>query len=289
MQPLSLTEPPAALTDAARERWSAEPNVDPAPGQLWLLSWDGEAPVAAVLTVVRDDYVLAMPVSFEQADAGSEEALTGPERLGAQLVIWYRLETGLGAFLLHRYIGVAATDGEVLALRRGTRGESVPQFDAGHTSNLEALRTLATTFTRLCHIEWPSETEGDVVLDRDTLAAAGINARIFAERTGLPTATALSLWTGETTLTPEQARLVTDTFANTVDHALAVPKDWITESLRDPRVKDGVLQVAAHTGAGERAARDLIRSNFALAARTPSVADRRRTAIRDAIALILEE
>jgi len=289
MHPLSLAEPPPALTAAARRRWTTEPDADPAPGQMWLLSWDGGEPVAALLTAVRSDWVLAMPVTFDVPDAGPSEAVTGPDRLGAPLVVWYRLETGMGRFLLHRYIGEAATDDDVVALRRGTRGAPVPQFATGVSGDTDVLRRLARTFADLCHIEWPSEADGDVVVDREVLTAAGVTPRVFAERTGLPTATVLALWTNDTTLTPDQARLVVDAFGDVVKQPLKAPQDWITDSLQDPRVKDGVLAVAAHTGRGERAARDLVRSSFALAARTPSVADRRRTAIRDAIALLLED
>ncbi len=289
MHALSLTEPPSALNVAAAERWTTEPDVDPAPGQLWLMSWNGAEPVAALLTAVRSDYVLAMPVTFEPGEASSSEAITDAARLGTPLVVWYRLETGLGSFLLHRFIGEAASNDDVLALRRGHRGAAVTRYDAGSNPETPTLRQLVNTFARLCHVEWPSETEGDVVVDSGTLAAAGITPRTFAARTGLPVATALALWTNEMTLTPEQAQAVTAAFADIVDNPTTAPHDWIIKSLADPRIKDGILAVAAHTDTGERAARDLVRSTFALAARTPSVADRRRTAIRDAIALLLHE
>lgn len=289
MHPLSLTTAPDALRADAAQRWTTAPDTDPAPGQLWLLSWDGAAPVAALLTAVRSNYVLAMPVTFDPAAASDGEALIDAERLGTALVIWYRLETGLGSFLLHRYIGDVATADDVTALRRGHRGEKVTRYDSGVDNDTTTLRELVNTFARLCNTEWPSEADGDAVVDAEALKAVGITPRLFAERTGLPTATALALWTNEITLTGEQARIVTDAFAGTVEHALSAPNDWITNSLADPRVKDGVLQVAEHTSSGERAARDLVRSSFALAARTPSVAEQRRSAIRDAIALLLQD
>ncbi len=215
MHTLSLTEPPAAFHAAAAERWTAQPSTDPAPGQLWLLSWDGGAPVAALLTAVRGDYVLAMPVTFDPAEASSKEAVTDPDRFGTPLVIWYRLETGLGTFLLHRYVGDAATTDDVLTLRRGHRGAAVPQYDAGNSTDTATLRELVQIFAGLCNVDWPSADEGDVIVNSDALANAGITPRLFAERTGFPPATALALWTNETTLTPEQAQTVTAAFATT--------------------------------------------------------------------------
>jgi hypothetical protein len=59
-------------------------------------------------------------------------------------------------------------------------------------------------------------------------------------------------------------------------------------ALSDPQFKSRVVELAANLGVTEREARNAIRTDFALAARTESASARKRTLVADTLARLLE-
>jgi hypothetical protein len=288
MTELQLDFPPAGLRPAAHEGWLQTPTTDPEPGELWLLGWDRETPAAAMITAVREGYVLAMPVTFDPAEAGGNEVVIDADLLGIPTVVWNRAETGLGTFLLRRRVGAMVPNSYIQPLRQSFfSGTPEPRFVHGTGDATARFTTLATEFAALCFVEWPSASNGDQVLDIDVLENAGVDARKFADRTGFDPPSVLALWSQER-IRPEQLDAVRAALGDLAAEAIVAPGDVVITELQRPRWKDSIIQIAHHRHLDERAARELVRTDVALAARTDSLADRHRTAVGDAVARLLQ-
>lgn len=288
MPALKLDSPPAGLRTDARTGWLTAPAVEPSPGELWLLSWNNEEPVAALVTAAREDYVLAMPVTFNLDEAGPDEVVLEADVLGLPAVIWNRAETGLGTFLLQRRVAVAVAAPQLQSIRRSAaNGVPDPALLHGDADSASTFESVAARFAELCFVEWPAVQSGERILNTDVLAAAGIDAQTFAARTGFGPAPVLALWSGET-IRPEQVDAVNSALGQIAEAAVVVPDDFVIAELRRPQWKDSVARIAQHHHVDERAARELVRADVALAARTDSLSERRRTAVADAITRLLE-
>ncbi|MDO4066677.1 hypothetical protein [Clavibacter michiganensis] len=208
--------------------------------------------------------------------------------LGVPAVVWNRAETGLGTFLFRRRVGQLITESQIKPLRLSScTAEPMPGFAHGTEDSTTQFETLTSAFAALCFTEWPAVSNGDQVVDVDVLEAAGIDAQTLANLTSFDPASVLALWSQETIL-PEQIETLVSALGDLATRAIVAPDDAIIAELQRPRWKDSIIQIAEHRHVDERAARELVRSDVALAARTDSLADRRRNAVGDAIARLIQ-
>jgi hypothetical protein len=279
---LSPHEAPAWLNERARVRWAAEPGT-PSIGEIWLLTWNRAARALVLITAVHDGYVLAMPVTDDPAT--QTEAVLSAPLLGLDLAVWARLETGLGAFLLHRNLGPALTEEETRDLRRwgaGIDGPGSATVGSGPTEAQVQKRVL-DDFSELCFIEWPGTD--DRVLDIEVVSGG---APAFAKSTGLAVARVLQLWDQEVP-TADERELISNLLARDPEEIFVLPEGRVIRDLGQPLVKDLVVRLAEARHIDEPSARRLTRSAFALAARTDSATARESTRLRDTLLRLLAE
>ncbi|MFJ4036905.1 hypothetical protein ACIPVB_02375 [Microbacterium sp. NPDC090007] len=260
--------------------WAAgfdDPASTPASGDVWELSWNGLHEGIVVVAVVRDDYVLGMPVTAGPA---------GPANVvvplaGSSITVWPRLETGLGRFLLHRRLGTVLSDDRIRELRLWAHGRGdLATFAPGDgEEDSSTVDHLVRDFQRRCFIEWPSAEES--TLD---IAATEMTPRQFQEHTGWEPGRILELWSG-LILTPEERQALGENADAWTTEVVDLP----TRELTSPEVKGLVLELCATRGISEREARNAARDAYALAARTDSVTARRASRAADAIRTLIAD
>lgn len=293
MSEYSLASPPSALSEDAQSRWVEEAPVDPSPGDVWLLSWDGDARGLVLVTSVHLGFVRGMPITLGTRFASENEAVLPETALGAEATIWYRAETGLGAFLLHRCLGSVASTEQIRELRRASFEGTDPPLPRGsgpRDAEAEAyFARLLDEYQSLCFIEWPAPVPGEAVLDTKLLISQGVDIEALAGACSLSVPEALHLWKGEWTVSEVLAPQIASAFHFEMSDFLAVKLDDAIQELTSPFLKSGLATLAARRSISEREARNLVRSEFALAARSESVSKRNRTIARDTLSRLLAE
>lgn len=101
-----LMEYPTGLSGPSADLWERG-LADTAlrPGDLWVLSWDGRTVGHAVISAVKDGYVLVWPVTLPGEPAFAPGLTISPSPLGEPVVVWPTRETGIGLYLLDRSLG----------------------------------------------------------------------------------------------------------------------------------------------------------------------------------------
>jgi hypothetical protein len=241
------------------------------------LSWDGVHEGVVVVTVVRNDYVLGVPVT----DTLAGRSAINTTFAGSRLSLWPQLETGLGRFLLHRRLGSALTVKQVRELRLWAlgRGELATLVQGEADDDVNALRDLVGEYQRRCFIEWPSATEATIDVD-----AIGMTPREFQEHTGLEAGRVVELWDGQYLTQQDREAL-----GENADAWSACVIDNPTRELASPELKDLVLELSTAKMVSEREARNAARSAYALAARTDTVTSRTPTRAADTLRMLIDD
>ncbi|WP_143544450.1 MULTISPECIES: hypothetical protein [unclassified Rhodococcus (in: high G+C Gram-positive bacteria)] len=239
-----------------------------------------------LISRVRDDYVLAWPVTV-LPDPAAWPALRLPSAdLHAELALWPVAETGLGRHLLHRRVGLGLSTEMVEEVRTAVR--------AGHTPPLEAfggeqpvqpsfIAELLRQYQHLCFNEWPTDLPGYGVLRRDVLLEQGANLSQVRESLGVTVPDAASLLKQDRVPTKMQAELLADAWGLDVREILEPASgEWVRE-LRKPHYKDDLKAVGEARNLPELDVRLALQSEFALAARTATGTNRTAELMEDAV------
>jgi plasmid maintenance system antidote protein VapI len=292
MNAFELNSPPATFAPAVKAGWLEDVTADPRAGEIWMLSWDGKVAGLALVTSVLDDYFRAMPITLGEASASAGEAILPSSYLGEASTIWYRAETGLGMFLLHRRLLPALSSNEVQQLRRAAyAGEPAP-FEPGRADPAAARAGLAVVldgFNALCHLEWPSAAPSEGVLNTALLAELNISTRDVARVAELPVPEALAVWRQDWAVSGLVASKLSEAYGIDEEDLLVVAADTHTKKLSAPRVKSRVVQLTQVSGLGERAARNRTRQEMTVSGRTDSVASRNSTLVEDTLDRLIVE
>lgn len=280
MGTFTLDEPPNGV-DAAR--WLVGAHVDPAVGDLWLLSWDGVGLGLGVISARYDGFVLVWPVSVPGDPIAPPSVVVPDTPLGVPLFPWPSRETGVGDALLHRWLGTllspmamaltadAFDDGSPPPLEFAPE----PSSDAAAAAALAYSRELVATWEHICLVQWPAVTR-ELRLDPEALRAGGLAPSVVASALDLTIADAVSVFRGEALVTAAQLEtLVSATGRRAEDLLRQGETDSVAARLMNPLRKREVVQVAETLGIGEGAARDRVVWEFALAARSSGGTDQR--------------
>ncbi|NYJ18488.1 hypothetical protein [Glaciibacter psychrotolerans] len=292
MNDFELDVAPAGLSDAARAAWCREPMSLPQLGEIWLLSWNGHAHALVLVTALSPDYVLGMPVMLGAGHATEDEMLLPASVLGTELTLLHRAETGLGRFLFHRNLGVALSESDTARVRNAAYSTEQPPLRVGTQAFArevgEVLDSALRKFQSLCFIEWPSVEMGEAVLNRSALEQIGVNAREFRTVSDLPTSVALRTWRGDEPLGEAVLNKLSAHFKVAREELVSAPDDTNTHELSEPRFKSDLLELASNLSMTEREARNRVRGEFALAARSNSLGELRKTLVEDTVIRLLE-
>lgn len=283
---LRLDTPPSGVPP---ERWlNPDSPARPQLGELWLTSWDGAALSMGVVTRVAPTFVLCWPVTLQNSPVFAPALLIDRSPLGVPLLVWPTRETGLGMHMLHRRFGqlMSPTTMNLVesALGDEAKGE-LPLPLADHTvEGDEAERAsdeMLDTWESICLNVWPKAVLGESVFNESTLKAIGIPASDIADVLGVSLPTAVSLIRGEHVPTAEQVEALAMMLDADPRSLLDSGEGEVVRTLLNPQFKDGLLRLVENRRISEASARDLVRSEVALAARSDGDAASRVWSIID--------
>ncbi|MFC8730923.1 hypothetical protein ACFT5B_00495 [Luteimicrobium sp. NPDC057192] len=267
---------------------------EPAPGQLWLVGYDGRTLGVVLVVAARGRTVLAWPVTAANAAAS---APSFPWTLGTQeVVIWPEAEFGLSLVTLDRCFGAgpdsrtlrlisaAVSDDEVLPILAYPPGDD--------EANLDALDAVCRQAWSLADLEWPRVVPDEAVLDPQTLEAAGVTPTDLREELALPPGRAIELASAGLSPNDEEfAQLVDWLPRRGAEHALVPAFGPEVDEMSSPTFKARIARVAAFRSLDESGARDLVLAKARRAARqeTGTARAMTRARITHAIDELLEE
>jgi len=294
MTTLSLTAPPGLLPASAAETWLRGLGGRAAPGDLWLLSWDGQVLAVVLIARVRDGYVVAWPVDLSTDAAVSPAVRRRVPGLGIEVALWPQFATGLGAHLLHRKIATGVVSERTIDLTRLAVGgpaemplEYVPTV-AHDEQRATITSDLSEQFQRLCFHEWPGATGADERLDPGFLERHGLDLRDLVNVLGIDTPTALDFLSQNVAPTSEQIAALSAAWGADPAEFTRRNASSAVRELLNPQYKDYLVQVCRRRGVDETQARSLAQEQFALAART-EIGDTTSDRMRAALQRLLEE
>lgn len=272
MTALSLDEAPAQLEANARQVWLQGEAGEPISGDLWLLSWNGNALSLAVVGSVYPGFVRAWPITLQPPGINNVAVELQSRLFKSPLTLWPHVETGLGMHLLHRKIGSVLSPRQVQLLRRfAYENDSSPLplvvGEAGQHPTADR-DDIIHLFRQLCFIEWPEKRPGEAVLAREVLAAHGKTAEDVAGALGLGVAESLALWTGKKSVDEPSAERLCSLLQVPFEDIFKSPDGPEVRELQRPEYKDALRRLARLRGTTESQSRNATREEFALAARS---------------------
>lgn len=244
---------------AVREVATAPPG-DPEPNQIWRAVWEHTVQLV-VITSVDDTTVQAIAVSLERyADAHTLLLPAEASTLEQPLALWWGLRQSLPWCVLDRQVSQLTTPLPV-SLHPDCPQQAPPGAQWGTTlpspaaTAAEYRGLVIDHLARLSGARW--EPEGTGTLPQ-LLQQHGINARQLAEHLQLAPPQALSVWRGQTPITPEQAQHLAEVLDTSADDLLtanpALPPAVLHEMNR-PLRRWQVRTLAARQGDTEAQAR----------------------------------
>ncbi|KRC39996.1 MULTISPECIES: hypothetical protein [Oerskovia] len=271
MSTLSLSSPPPGITE---DVWATHEAAEPEAGDLWLLSWDGRALGLCVIYARLDDFVLVWPVSLPSDPVAPPAVTVTNTPLEVPLYPWPSRETGVSDMLLHRRLG------RLIDTR--TLEATAEAFDDGDPPPLPFAPVAATAdrvaaegyslelidiWASICLLEWPGPAP-DRRLDPDALRKAHVSPSALAEILNSDTPTAVQVFRGEASVTPSQFEAIESATGVSPGQLVGGNARKVQRLLIDPSRKPRILELSEHLGIGEADARDLVASEYALAARS---------------------
>lgn len=293
MTALSLDEAPAQIKENAREIWLHGEAVDPECGDLWLLSWNGDALSLAVITSVYPGFVRAWPVTLQPPGTDNVAVELPSQHFKSPLALWPLVETGLGMHLLDRKIDSVLSPRQVQLLRRFAYENDPPPLPLIIDNKQEPTTAdrddIVQLFGQLCFMEWPEKRAGEAVLAREVLAANGRTAEDIATALNLGIAESLALWTGQKAVDSTSAEQLCSVLELPVEEILKAPNGPEVRELQRPEYKKALRQLARQRGTTESQSRNATREEFALAARSTGSSRALSSRVRAALERLLGE
>lgn len=275
---------PSGLPESAYQLWDDGVGTDrPQLGDLWVLSWDAGVVGLALIAAVREDFVLAWPVTLPGEASFAPGRTIYPSPLGVPVTLWPTRETGIGTHLLDRSLGRLLEAEVVRAVMLALDDDSEPQLPSASGSardaqNMGADRALIKYWTELCFHAGGVEIE--MLLDSAQVRAAGGSSKSTASILELAPQQLRPIWDGVSSITADQ--LVTLAESLEVDEAALLRPDplaGVVTRLASPLFKSAIKDRVATTGWSEAAVRTAVRTEYTLAARddaaTTNVIDRK--------------
>lgn len=268
--PLTLERAPEGVEPS---RWGVGSGGSPEVGDLWLLSWDGDALELAVVSAVAQSFVLVWPVTMSDDPAFRPAIVLAESPLGIPLHAWPTRETGVGLHLLHRRFGPALSARTMRVIEEALEEGETPPLPFAQAniavSEIEgASDALVERWEAICLHQWPRGELGASPFDAEVLRVAGLEVGELADLLDVSIPEAVGFVRGETTPMPRQVELVAAALDVDPPAVLQNGLDADSRLLVSPIFKDDLLRIASLRQTDEGGARELVRSQFALAARS---------------------
>ena len=266
-----LETPPNGVS---RERWHGETAGTPEVGDLWLISWNGEALALAVLASIRDTYTLCWPVTLSDVPVFAPALEIPSTLLDVPLLVWPTRETGMGLHMLHRRLGrlLTAKTMSLIDVAVETGDVDFPFPLATYTVDGEEAEResdeMVDRWERICLNTWPEVVPGLSPFNADAFREVNLYAGDLAGILGITVPAAVSLVRGESVPTAAQLEMVAVAIRRDPEALLDAGSDAAARLLVQPVFKDSLVALARIRELSEADARNLARGEFALAARS---------------------
>ncbi|NYE18027.1 helix-turn-helix domain-containing protein [Microbacterium immunditiarum] len=266
---LSLDDAPQGV---AADVWLGTISGDPQIGDLWLLSWDAQALGLVVVSGVAPTFVLGWPVTLPDAPTFPPAIRVEESPLGA-VAVWPSRETGVGNHLLHRCFGTILSERTMHLLADAFENGTDPVLpfataNIGVEEREVASDQLVDAWEVINLNVWPVPRPGATPLDADLLRETGIRISDLTKILSMSVPAAVSLYNGEAVPTPAELRLLVDALGVPTEQLLRSQPDAEAVAMLAPGIKNDLVEITRRRAIGEEAARNLVRSEFALAARS---------------------
>ena len=273
-----LINPPPHIN---ADYWRAGDPAELACGDLWSFSWDNEFLGLGVIATVAPTFVLVWPISLPEDEWFAPAVVLPPGQLGT-VAAWPTRETGVGRHLLHRRYGTALTPRTMRLVAEGldeSTLEDLPLEIAAQAVDAEMAdfesERMVDRWTSMCFIEWPDDRVGSAPFNPEVLQALDVNIRELMRLLSTDVPSATSYFWGELIPTSSQVAAVANQ-VETEPSALISPLwDDLLDAQLSASIKDSLLRIAAVRGIAEGEARNLLRSQVSLAARSAAPAHER--------------
>lgn len=290
MNALSLDEAPLQLEATARDVWFHHESSDPKPGDLWLLSWNGQALAFALVTSVYPGFVRAWPITLDLPKTDHAALEVTSSLFKSPLSLWPYHETGLGTHLLHRKIDSLLSEKQINLIRRFAYENCQPPLPFVSAEERGAgTEEVMRLFRMLCFIEWPQSEVGEAILVRESLLARGKTASDVAEVLKVEVAEALAIWTGKKSLNEASTQRLCSAFELQFEDCFKSPDGPEIRELQRPTYKDDMVRLSTLSGLTESQSRSATREEFTLAARATGPSKNLSSRVRAALERLLEE
>lgn len=280
----TLETPPIGVDVDA---WHGESVASPEAGDLWLISADGEALGLAVLASVHTTFVLCWPVTTADTPVFEDVLEVASTPLGVPLLAWPARETGIGLHMLHRKYGSLLTP-RTMRIVESVIDDGATEYPlplAPRTVEGEEAQAVSDEMVerweRICLDTWPKLTVGTSPLNADVLRARSVQLGDLAGILHIGTAPAVGLFRGEIAPTDEQVAALAAALRLEPDALLNPGTDAGALMLIEPLFKDSILDLAKSWKVSEALARNIVRSEYGLAARSDGDAHARMQATID--------
>lgn len=246
-------------------------------GDLWSLSWDGEELGRGVVARVAPTFVIMWPVTTRD-EGWFAPAIQIGQHESESLAAWPTRETGVGLHLLDRYLGEGVKARAIPLIESALETDAelpLPVVDELPPDDVEDVSdSMIDKWAAICHQVWPADR--DLRLRTDLMAAAGIVPSTLATDLDLSVPEAVAIWKREVALSEEQVAALSTRHAVSPDMVAGdVGAFELFPGLIHPRIKRDVLEIAERYGLDEGHARNRVRDEFALAARSDNGPDGR--------------
>lgn len=239
-------------------------------GDLWSLSWDGEELGRGVVARAAPTFVIMWPVTTRD-EGWYPPAIQIGEHGDEQMAAWPTRETGIGLHLLDRNLGETVNPRAIpiieTALETGSEMPLPFVDDLASDEAKDLSESMIDRWAALCHHEWPADR--NLWLRTDLMATLGIAPSSLALDLGLSVPDAVAVWKREVALTEEQIAALSTRHGLSAEQVAGGNAGFdLFPGLIHPRIKAPVLEIASRYGLDENHARDRVREEFALAARS---------------------
>lgn len=187
--------------------------------------------------------------------------------------------------LLHRRLGPTLAKSSARALADAFHDGTEPPLPFVESSADEGTRVFESDamidqWEAISLHVWPMPLIGETHFDPTALQTLGVQISELQEALSIPVPEAVGLFRGELIPSTEQVELLSQRLGAQADQLLLSSVDDLSLLMFEPEFKDDLLRIAETYNTDETKARSMVRSEFALAARSDG---NPRTRLRAAI------
>lgn len=251
--------------------WSQRESSSPEVGELWLLAWNGEPLGLAIVSGVTPTFVLLWPATWP-GESAFAPAISIDTSIGG-LFAWPTRETGVGRHLLHSRLDQPVSERTMALVLESLDNDTespVPYAQTGPDNQERFAQedAMLDRWEQICLNVWPKPALGTEPLNPDALRAVSLKVSDVSRILNIDSADSVALFRGESFPTSEQVSALSVASGLEPYELISSPVSEDVLFLLSPELKGSIERIGEARNIDEDVARALIRSEYALAARS---------------------